>query len=126
MERAQAGEWLPQALQARRKTVRDALKQIERQQSRLLEVFLAEVIERAEFGRKRHELVQTQQGLEQQLRQLEVQAKKHIDTLELSQNIEAFCQRIQPALETLSFARRRQLVELLIDRVVDDDRVEIG
>lgn len=126
LERAQAGEWLPQALQARRKTVRDALKQIERQQSRLLEVFLAEVIERAEFDRKRHELVQTQQGLEQQLRQLEVQAKKHIDTLELSQNIEAFCQRIQPTLETLSFARRRQLVELLIDRVVvDDDRVEI-
>jgi site-specific DNA recombinase len=126
LERAQAGEWLPQALQARRKTVRDALKQIERQQSRLLEVFLAEVIERAEFDRKRHELARIQQGLEQQLRQLEVQAKKHIDTLELSQNIEAFCQRLQPTLETLSFAQRRQLVELLIDRVVvDDDKVEI-
>ncbi|MGB4949508.1 MAG: recombinase family protein [Rhizobiaceae bacterium] len=113
LERAQAGEWLPQALQARRKTVQDALKQLDRQQTRLLEVFLADVVQRPEFERKRHELMQTQQGLEQQLRQLEVQAQKHIDTLELGKNIEAFCQRIQPTLEQLDFAQRRQLIELL-------------
>ncbi|MCA1617047.1 MAG: recombinase family protein [Acidobacteria bacterium] len=44
LERAQAGEWLPQALQARRRTIRDALAQLDRQQARLLEVYLAEVI----------------------------------------------------------------------------------
>ena len=126
LQRAQSGAWLPQALQARLTTVRNALSQLERQQARLLEVFLAEVIERAEFERKRHELVQTQHGLEQQLRQLEVQSQKQIDTLELSQNIEAFCQRLQPTLEQLGFDQRRKLVELLIDRVIiNDEQVEI-
>ncbi len=126
LQRAQSGAWLPQALQARLKTVNQALKQLERQQTRLLDLFLAEVIERAEFERKRHELAQTKHGLEQQLRQLEAQAQKQIDTLELSQNIAAFCQRLQPTLEQLNFDQRRKLVELLIDRVIiDDENVEI-
>ncbi len=40
--------------------------------------------------------------------------------------IEDFCKRLAPALEQLDFTQRRQLVELLIDRViVDNDKVEI-
>jgi site-specific DNA recombinase len=38
LARAHGGEWRPQALQARRKTLRDALAPLERQQTRLLEV----------------------------------------------------------------------------------------
>ncbi len=126
LERAQAGEWLPQALQAKRNTVRKALARLERQQERLLEVYLAEIILREEFERKRQELSRTQNGLQQQLRQLEYQAQKKIETLALAQNIQEFCQRIQPTLENLDFEQRRQLVELLIDRViVDDEKVEI-
>jgi site-specific DNA recombinase len=126
LARAQAGEWLPQALQAQRKTIRQALARLERQQNRLLEVFLAEIIVRDEFERKRKELEQTQNGLTQQLRQLELQAQQQMDTLELAKNIQAFCQRIQPTLASLDFDRRRQLVELLIDCVVvDNEQVEI-
>ncbi len=79
LARAQAGEWLPQALQDRQRTLRTSLVQLERQQARLLEVFLAEVVGRDEFERKRHELIQTQNGLTQQLRQLEAQAQKQLD-----------------------------------------------
>ena len=126
LERAQAGEWLPQALQAKRTTVRQALARLARQQERLLEVYLAEIIRRDEFERKRQELAQTQNGLQQQLRQLEHQAQKQIETLTLAHNIQEFCQRIRPTLDNLSFDERRQLVELLIDRViVDDEKVEI-
>ena len=126
LERAQAGEWLPQALQAKRNTVRQALASLERQQDRLLEVYLAEIIMRDEFERKRQELAHTQNGLQQQLRQLEQQAQKQIETLTLANNIQEFCQRVQPTLDNLSFEQRRQLVELLIDRViVDDEKVEI-
>ncbi len=117
---------MPQALQAKRHTVRQALAHLERQQERLLEVYLAEIIRRDEFERKRQELAQTQNGLQQQLRQLEHQAQKQIETLTLANNIQEFCQRIQPTLDNLNFEQRRQLVELLIDRViVDDDKVEI-
>jgi site-specific DNA recombinase len=124
--RAQAGEWLPQALQAQRKTVQQALAQLERQQARLLEVYLAEVIGRDEFERKRHDLSQTQQGLQAQLRQLEAQAQQHLDLMELADGLTNFCQRIAPTLDELDFTQRRQLVELLIDRViVADGAVEI-
>jgi site-specific DNA recombinase len=126
LARAQAGEWLPQALQARRQTVKEALAHLERQQARLLEVYLAEVIGREEFERKRQEVVKTQHGLTQQWRQLEAQAQQQLDTAQLAEHIQDFCQRLQPTLAHLDFTQRRQLVELLIDRViVDDDQVEI-
>jgi site-specific DNA recombinase len=126
LARAQMGAWLPQALQARRQTLRDILAQLERQQTRLLDVYLAEVLEREEFERRRKEVAQTQQGLMQQLRQLDAQAQQHVHVAALAQGIEAFCQRIQPTLNNLAFAQRRQLVELLIDRViVNDMQVEI-
>jgi site-specific DNA recombinase len=126
LERAQLGEWLPQALQARRQTLRDVLAQLERQQARLLDLYLAEVVERAEFERKRKEVTQTQHGLTQQLRQLDAQAQQHVNVAALAQGIAAFCQRMHSTLDHLTFAQRRQLVELLIDRViVNDAQVEI-
>jgi site-specific DNA recombinase len=126
LARAQGGAWLPQALQARRKTLRDALTQLERQQARLLEVYLAEIIGRDGFERKRQEVTQTQNGLTQQLRQLEAQVQQQVDIAALAQGLEAFCRRVQPTLNQLTFAQRRHLVELLIDHViVTHDQVEI-
>src|SRR5215475_11100543 len=126
LERAQRGAWLPQALHARRQTLRDVLAQLERQQARLLDLYLAEVIEREEFARRRKEVAQNQQGLTQQLRQLDTQAQQHVNVAALSQGIEAFCQRLQPTLDALTFAQRRPLVAWLIDRViVNDSQVEI-
>jgi hypothetical protein len=42
LERAQGGAWLPQELQARQTTIRQALGQLERQRQRLLDAYLAE------------------------------------------------------------------------------------
>ena len=71
-------------------------------------------------------MAQTQQSLTQQLRQLDAQAQQHVNVVALAQGIEAFCQRLHATLDTLTFAQRRQLVELLIDRViVNDAQVEI-
>ena len=83
LDRARGGAWLPQALQARRKTVTDALNHLRRQQDRLLEVYLAEVIEREEFERKRQALARTQEGLSRQLRQLDAQVQDQLDTASL-------------------------------------------
>jgi len=126
LERAHAGEWLPQALQSRRETLHKAIAQLERQQTRLLDAYLAEIISKDEFERKRHELTHTHNALEQQLRQLDAQAQKQIDIAALTGGIQDFCQRIAPTLKDLNFAQRRQLVELLVDRViVNDEHVEI-
>ena len=126
LERAQSGEWLPQALQSRKETLTKSLKQLERQQELLLEVYLGEVIEREEFQRKRRELSDTQNALHRQLRQLEAQVQKQLDVAELASGIGDFCEHIQQTLPTLTFQQRRELVTLLIDRVVvDDEKVEI-
>ena len=126
LTRAQAGAWLPEAQKAHRTALQRSLAQLDRQQQRLLEVFLAEVIERQEFERKRRELNHLQSGLTQQLRELDQQAHQQLEVTQLATGIETFCQRIQPTLEHLSFVQRRQLVELLIDRIlVDGHQVEI-
>ena len=126
LERAQGGKWLPQQLQARGKTLKQALDQLARQEERLLEAYLAEVIALPELERKRLEIAQKQKTLQTQLRQLEAQAEKQIEVAAIATSVEAFCQRIQQGLEQATFDQRRQLVELLIDRViVDDGQVEI-
>jgi site-specific DNA recombinase len=92
----------------------------------LLDVYLAEVIGRKEFERKRQEGTQTQHSLRQQLHQLEAQAQQQVNVATLAHGIEAFSQRLRPTLAHLTFAQRRQLVELLIDHViVTDGQVEI-
>jgi site-specific DNA recombinase len=126
LARAQMGEWLPQALHARRQTLRDVLAQLERHHARWLDLYLAEVIEREEFARRRKEVAQSQHGFRQQLRPLDAQAQQHVNVAALAQGIEAFGQRMQPTLDTLTFVQRRPLVALLIDRViVNDSQVEI-
>ncbi len=126
VHRAHSGAWLPQALQARQQTVRTAVAQLERQQERLLAAYLAEIIDRDEFARKRQEILQTLNGLAQQLRHLEAQAQQQHDVAAVAHGLTDFCQRLQPTLDHLTFDQRRQLVELLIDRViVDDGQVEI-
>jgi len=56
------GAWWPQALHARRQTLRDVLAQLERPQARRLDLYLAEVIEREEGARRRTEVAQSQPG----------------------------------------------------------------
>jgi len=126
LARAQGGEWLPQQLQARRQTLKQALAQLTRQEERLLNAYLAEVIALPELERKRQEVAQKQKALQTQLRQVEAQAEKRVEVAAIATSIETFCQRVQQGLEQATFAQRRQLVELLFDRViVDDVQVEI-
>ena len=99
LARAQMGEWLPQALQARRQTLRDVLAQLERQQARLLDLYLAEVIERAEFERKRQEVTQTHHGLTQQLRQLDARAQQHVNVAEAEAVARARDACVDPGVE---------------------------
>jgi site-specific DNA recombinase len=84
------------------------------------------VVQLPEFERKQQEIQQKQTALEQQLEQLEISAEQRKALMELFPSIENFCQQVQPVLQEATFAQRRHLIELLIDRViVTDDEVEI-
>jgi len=126
LTRAQGGTWLPQELQARQAAIGQALGQLERQQQRLLDAYLAEVLGLPELQRKRQDLDRRHATLLAQQRQLDAAAGQKLELQAIADGIEAFCQAIRAGLATASFEQRRQLAELLIDRViVTDDQVEI-
>jgi hypothetical protein len=115
-----------QELHARQAAIRQALGQLKRQQQRLQDAYLAEVIALAELERKREELNRRHATLTAQQRQLDAAAEQRLELQAVADGIETFCQTIRAGLATATFEQRRQLVELLIDRViVTDDQVEI-
>ena len=126
LKRAHGRHWIPQELQARIERSSKAERQIVRQQKRLLDVYLQEIIEVKEFERKRIDLERKQEVLKIEKIQLESASLEQIEICSIANSIEAFCNTIQPALEYATFEQKRQLVELLIDRVVVfDEQVEI-
>lgn len=125
-QQAQGGQWLPQALQARRENLRKARVSVEQQLERLTDAYLAKVLELDEYKRRRQELEQRLQSIAGQVRHLETDVQRHDELAAIAQSIEAFCQRVQHGLAEATFEQKRQLIELLIDRVVvTDDEVEI-
>jgi site-specific DNA recombinase len=126
LARAQGGAWLPQELQARQATIGQALSQLERQQQRLLDAYLAEVVTLPELDRKRQDLDRRHATLLAQQRQLDAAARQKLELGAVADGIEAFCQAVRAGLATATFEQRRLLAELLIDRVVvTDGDVEI-
>lgn len=118
LRRAQGGAWLPQAVQARRENRQKAAASLGQQLERLTAAYLEGVIPLEEYQRRRQELDQRRQAHEEQMRRLEASIAHQADLAETMTSIAAFCQRVQRGLAQASFEQRRQLVELLIDRVV--------
>ncbi|MGZ6347887.1 MAG: recombinase family protein [Anaerolineales bacterium] len=126
LERAHGGHWAPQELQAQMDLLKKASQQLERQQERLLEAYLADVIKLPELERKRSELSRKQEALRIQSAQLQSKAVQRIELSQIADSIEMFCAKIRPVLEQADFAQKRQLIEWLVDRViVSDNDVEI-
>jgi site-specific DNA recombinase len=126
LQRAQGGQWVPDELAARRAAAQEATDQTRRQQDRLLDAYLAGVVDLAAFERKRGELTRRLEVLRAQQRQLEANARQCLDLSTVAASLEAFCAGVRAGLAGATFAQKRALVELLIDRVVvTDDEVEI-
>ena len=126
LQRARGGAWLPQEHQARQETTRRVLGQLDRQLQRLLDAYLAEVIALPEMERKRQELDRRRDTILAQQRQLDAAAQQRLELAAVANGIDAICQTIRAGLATAAFTQRRQLAELLIDRViVTGDQIEI-
>jgi site-specific DNA recombinase len=111
---------------AHRAHLRQAGQSLASQVERLTEAYLNRVMPLAEYQRRRATLEQQVQAVERQHNQLQADAQQQRDLAGLTQSVEAVCQRLQSGLEHATFEQKRQLVELLIDRVVvTNDDVEI-
>ncbi|MBA2712994.1 MAG: recombinase family protein [Rubrobacteraceae bacterium] len=126
LQRAHGGHWLPQELRARRENIRAGGAALKRQLERLTEAYLAEIIPLGEYERRRRDLEQREQALASQEQQLQTQADQRMELAGVASSVEDFCARVRGSLENATFEQKRQLVELLIDRViVTDEEVEI-
>jgi site-specific DNA recombinase len=126
LERARAGAWLPQHLQTRRVQLERGRKSLEAQQERWTTAYLSGVIELEEYQRRRRDLEAQAQALATQLKELELQAGQQAELSGYATGIRDFALRVAATLDQTTFEQKRQLVELLIDRVVvTDDQIEI-
>jgi site-specific DNA recombinase len=118
LARAHGGAWLPQELLARREALRRGRAHLHQQLERLTDAYLRAVIPLDEYERRRRELEQRVQALAEQEAQLHDDATRQHQLAELTASLETFRERVQRSLAQASFEQRRELVLLLIDRVV--------
>ena len=126
LQRARNGAWMPQALQQQQLTIRKARRSLGRQQERLLDAYLAGAIDLPTFEKRRQGLTDRDDELAAREGEILAQGQRLLDTAALLHSTTDVCARLRQNLDGASFARRRELVELLIDRViVTDGDVEI-
>jgi site-specific DNA recombinase len=124
--RAHGGAWLPQELLARRELLRRGQAHLGQQIERLTDAYLRAIIPLDEYERRRRDLERRVQALAGQEAALRNDAERRQRLAGVAASLEAFRARVQRGLAEADFERRRELVLLLIDRViVTDAEVEI-
>jgi hypothetical protein len=91
---------------------------VARQRQRLLEAYLAEVIDLNTFQRQDQTLAQQEADLLAREREVAAQGERLAGLSAITRSMTAVLQQLRVGLGQAGFEQRRQLVELLIDRVV--------
>jgi hypothetical protein len=91
-----------------------------------VDAYTAEALTLDELQTRRAGLEERLRLLRQQEQALQRQQQHTLRLAEVCANLETFCQAIHTGLHALDFARRRRIVELLVDRgLISHDTVEI-
>jgi site-specific DNA recombinase len=126
LERAHRGAWVPGELRRRQTTLQGVRASVARQRQRLLEAYLAEVIDLACFQRQDRALAGQEADLLAREREVAAEGERLVQVSAIAQSTTQVLNGLRVGLGQASFGQRRQLVELLIDRVVvTDGKVEI-
>ncbi len=126
LERAHSGAWVPKELRRRQATLRGVRASLARQRQRLLEAYLAEVIDLDTFQRQDRALAGQEADLLARQREVAAQGEQLVQVNAIAQSMTKVLHQLRVGLDQAGFEQRRQLVELLIDRVVvTDGHVEI-
>ena len=126
LHRAAGGCGLPQELRARQENLRRGRLSLAQQIERLTEAYLSGVVKLDEYERRRKEFERRDGTLAKQQDELSGEASRAFELSGSIHSAESFAKRVRSGLDTATFEWKRQLVELLIDRVVvSGDNVEI-
>ena len=119
--------WLDDdARTARQHDLRQRRTALDRQRQRLIDAYAAETITLAELRTRVQALDARLADLAHEERQLAASTEQQAQIALVASRLEAFRASIAQGLDQASFTRRRELVELLVERVlVDPPEVEI-
>ena len=118
VRRAQAGWLNADARTARQHDLRQRRATLERQRQRLIDAYAAEAVTLEELQTRVRALEGRLTDLTRDEHQFATSAEQQAQVVVLAAQVEDFRATIAQGLDQASFARRRELVELLIDRVL--------
>ena len=99
---------------------------LDREVSRLIDAYQAEVIEISELSERRRSVEEQGRMLRQRLREIEQQRANRENEVRLLEGVEAFCASVRRSLEEPSFEVKQKVLQLVVDRiVVEESRVVI-
>jgi site-specific DNA recombinase len=102
------------------------LTALDREVSRLIDAYQAEVIELSELTERRQGVEAQGRMLRQRLREIEQQRANRENELRLLEGVEAFCASVRGSLEEPAFEVKQKVLQLVVDRVVvEESRVVI-
>ena len=109
-------------------TVKRRLEQLDKAQAKLTHLYLfhKEVMSEKEYLNRVGEIEERGHTLQEQRKQLEAECEKRVDLETLREDIDRVYYEAVTKLETLTFEKKRRLVELLVDKVmINGDRLMI-
>jgi site-specific DNA recombinase len=102
------------------------LTALDREVTRLIDAYQAEVIELAELAERRHRIEDHGRMLRERVREIEQQRVDRAAELRLLEGVDAFCASIRGVMEEPSFEVQQKVVQFVVNRiVVEDSRVII-
>ncbi len=102
------------------------LTALDREITRLIDAYQAEVIDLSELSDRRRSVEEQGRMLRQRLREIEQQRANRENELRLLEGVEAFCASVRESLEEPSFEVKQKVLQLVVDRiVVEESRVVI-
>ncbi len=108
------------ALDLREQALRRQLKQVERQQNLLLDIYQAEEVDQDELRRRLGELKRQKEQAERELADVKERREERARLQDVHTAFEEFLRDINAGLDTLEFAGRQQTLRLLLRGVIVD------
>ena len=109
-----------------RERIERKLTALDREDSRLIDAYQADVIALSELSERRQRVEGQGRMLRQRVREIAQQRASRENELRLLEGVEAFCDSVRGSLEEPSFEIKQKVLQLVVDRiVVEESRVVI-
>lgn len=100
---------------------RTKLRALDRDKTRLVDAYQAEVIELDELAERRQRLSEQGQLLRVRVQEIEPQRLDRSAELRLLEGVDAFCTSIRDAMAAPSFEVKQKVLQLVVKRIVVED-----